>query len=514
VNRGKIPENFRDFIEDVPPEVPIIGSLRLYADNTTGKLKCIDYLGADALPDSLPSVADGLQFVAPEGNDRNSGLSWGSAKLTIMAAYDALPAAGGTVFISSRSTELVAATSTAGQGIWIMGPADPNYANPPSGWRKAKPVSFVGVSGGTSDQQGHIPATPISAGSSATNTQPAIWLSSTSAINFLFANLEIKYPQIAVQLGYDSTGAATDNSGVVGVTFDNLHTSINNNSASTLIGPGWNIGSACFDLYIRDCVIQGNGNVTDGSDNGAAILINSGNLLNTGLIFIKDCVVSGGVIKFYGANASLYVENTYSEDVVAQGGTSVGTVWFASTDQATIGIINGVSTADAVGTVYDVLVAAQYGGDPTVGGTVVVIGSPERQISGPVTLLGARSARFNRVSLNSGEPYSPTDSAIALGSGWGSTGAVSNATGFDSALSFTVTPGGSGISANPVITVTFKDGTWTNPPQVLVQRNDTNSPYGAPPHTISVSATVLTIIFNGTPDSGTPYSFICMALGN
>ena len=461
-----------------------------------------------------PSNEAGIQCVGAWGNDGNDGLTWQNAKKTIMAAYDALPSTGGTIYISSNFNNLVAATSTAGQGIWIAGPNDPNYSDLPAGWRQAKPVSFIGVGGGTWQGQGHIPQTPIAAGSSTSNTEPAIWLSSTSAVSFLFQNLQIQYPWIAVQLGYDSNGDTTSESGVVGVTFQNVATDQPNSLLSTEPGPGWNIGASCFDIFIEDCVIQGNSNVTNGADNGAAILINSGDLDNTGLIFIKNCVVSGGVIKFYGANASLYVEDTYSEDVVAGNGTSVGTVWFASTDQATIGIINGVSTADAQGTVYDVLVAAQYGGDPTVGGTVIVMGSPERQVSGPVTLLGARSARFNRVSTNSGIAYTSTDAAIALGSGWGTTGAVSQATGFDQAFSFTVTPGGSGISSGAVITITFKDGAWTSAPQFMVVRNDANSPYGTPPHTISVSDTELVITFNGTVSSGVAYKFICMGIGN
>jgi hypothetical protein len=38
-----------------------------------------------------PQINDGVQWVSINGNDMNSGLSWGAAKLTISAAYSALP---------------------------------------------------------------------------------------------------------------------------------------------------------------------------------------------------------------------------------------------------------------------------------------------------------------------------------------------------------------------------------------------------------------------------------------
>lgn len=47
-----------------------------------------------------PQVSDGIQFVSPNGTDSNDGLSYGSAKLTISAAYSALPSSGGTINVS------------------------------------------------------------------------------------------------------------------------------------------------------------------------------------------------------------------------------------------------------------------------------------------------------------------------------------------------------------------------------------------------------------------------------
>jgi hypothetical protein len=52
-----------------------------------------------------PGFNDGIQYVSPQnGVDSNDGLSWGSARQSIQAAYNALPAIGGVINIASTST--------------------------------------------------------------------------------------------------------------------------------------------------------------------------------------------------------------------------------------------------------------------------------------------------------------------------------------------------------------------------------------------------------------------------
>ena len=102
-----------------------------------------------------------LRFVSPNGNDGGDGLSWATAKRTILAAYDSLGEyswVGGTIYIAGGSGIADEGDlgvdglpkNLPGQGIWIMGPDDPNYQpipNPrppdwidplPKGWRRAK----------------------------------------------------------------------------------------------------------------------------------------------------------------------------------------------------------------------------------------------------------------------------------------------------------------------------------------------------------------------------------------
>src|ERR1019366_3521562 len=134
-------------------------------------------------------------YVAPGGNDLSDGSYWAFAKADVMACYDALPPAGGTIYImgGGRSEESIPACKSSdprGCGIWIMGKNDPNYPRPPWGWRKAKPVTFVGVGVNGMSQQGAIPQVGISAGSS---TTPGIWLSS-STTSVSFENIAMSYP--------------------------------------------------------------------------------------------------------------------------------------------------------------------------------------------------------------------------------------------------------------------------------------------------------------------------------
>jgi hypothetical protein len=315
-----------------------------------------------------PPATDSIQFVDSAGIDTNDGLSMGSAKLTIMAAYDALPSAGGTISICAQGGSFINATSTTGQGIWIMGAADPNYSSPPVGWRKAKPVHFLGACGNISNQQGSKPVVSISGGSS---TAPGIWLSSVGQ-SISFENFQIQYPTIDVQLGVDSNGNQTVSSGVYGASFKNMVTG-DCNSCSSSAGPGWNIGGGdTQDIFMDHIVAQGNPNATVGSDNQAAILIKpkSSSLASAGAI-ITNTVVEQGEIKYYeGTNGvNMVVRDTYSESI-SGGSPGIGTVWITSAVVGSWIALDNIFTADQSGTVYDVRVDGPIG----VGSSVALYG--------------------------------------------------------------------------------------------------------------------------------------------
>ncbi len=69
----------------------------------------------------------------------------------------------------------------------------------------------------------------------------------------------------------------------------------------------------------------------------------------------------------------------------------------------------------------------------------------------------------------------------------------------------TVNCAGSGIAANPTLTLAFADGSWPNAPRGVVVRNDTNSP--TPAITWTTTTTTLVVTFNGTPTTATAYTF-------
>lgn len=94
---------------------------------------------------------------------------------------------------------------------------------------------------------------------------------------------------------------------------------------------------------------------------------------------------------------------------------------------------------------------------------------------------------------------------FALSAGWGTTASVAvDANSDDTRGQITVTSSGTGQGANPTITLTFKDGTFTSVPFAIVVRSDhANQPTVTIDYTLT--ATTLTITFNGTPVAAETY---------
>jgi hypothetical protein len=371
----------------------------------------------------IVSLVAGLAFTAsrvyaqssicyskPGGSDSNDGSFWAFAKADVMACYDALPPAGGTIYImgGGKAGEGIPACKVDdphGCGIWIMGRNDPNYTHPPAGWRRGqgKAVSFIGVGVNNMSQQGSAPQVSILAGSS---TTPGIWLSS-STTSVSFENIAMAYPNPSVQIGVDSNGNNTGASGWIGANFKNVATQDCNACPSTN-GPGWFIGGGnSFDIFIEHSIIQGNPNAIPGTDNQAAILVRPPNTVGSGdgLIDIRNSVVSGGGIKFYSGNnpSSLTVDNVYSENI--NGGSlspGVGTVWLATGLVAAT--IKDVTTADARGNVCDVRNDAPVSSqDPAwvtvLGGT----GTSGTGVCGPAAIIAPMPTQMVESPLRQGQ---------------------------------------------------------------------------------------------------------------
>lgn len=225
-----------------------------------------------------PATDLGIQFISADGNDANDGLSMGSAKLTIMAGYDALPSSGGTVFIIGQGvdgTKWPHATSTSGQGIWIMGPTDPNYASPPAGWRKAKnsglvQVAFIGIPSSIAGQNDMAGNNAGFIGGD--DTRPAIWLSGVTGVTF--RNLATQYPKSLAWLAVNSNGNKNGAAGGSDIIFDNCEANVNFGGAG--YGPVVDIGPNLFWVRFSNCGFQCNNVAAESSDNRCAILCKEG----------------------------------------------------------------------------------------------------------------------------------------------------------------------------------------------------------------------------------------------
>jgi hypothetical protein len=253
-----------------------------------------------------PGTQNGtICYTAAWGNDANDGLSWGSAKATIMACYDALPTKGGTIFIAQNGNGdagAVAANEVPGGGIWIMGANDPNYNNlnffPPNGpWRrlKAPSVRFVGVASSSQIQNGHKGGiVHIGAGNSRDNNHPCIWLSATAGYLY-FENLGCFYPGRGILIGEASNHDRSGIGSVSGEYFENVGSGSSNVAS---LGPTVDITGGSFWLWFDHCMFEGNYKNSVKDNKRAAILMDGIGNNGVGLTYLTNLNLNGGGIKY------------------------------------------------------------------------------------------------------------------------------------------------------------------------------------------------------------------------
>ena len=116
------------------------GSVVVYAGN-------LYVCGSDGLyhqPGAGAVSIDVNQCIAlAGGNDSNDGRTYSTAKATITGCLTGLPS--GSAGVYGNGTVWVGpgvALNAAGAvyGLWLMGPNDPNYASPPTGWQNRPEV--------------------------------------------------------------------------------------------------------------------------------------------------------------------------------------------------------------------------------------------------------------------------------------------------------------------------------------------------------------------------------------
>lgn len=295
---------------------------------------------------------DAIVYASPNGSDSNDGFSWGTAKLTVLGAYNALPSAGGTIYVSGstfNNTTAVHCTPTSGQGLGFANSLDPNFSSMPeviSGmyWVKASNnVSVVGVSGNQASQNAiQAPAVFLACGG---NTSPAFQLS--GVIGYSFQNLAVAYPRQSWILGVDSNGHRAPNpAGVTNVTLSNVYAQIYNSPGTSTFGPTIDIGSALW-LHIYNSSVQGNTAAAATTTNRYAINMDTGadNGYCTLCYIENDNFIGGGGLRI-GTNNGGTSDITVTDATLEGSTTTTPVVDLVGTSNTKLKVFGG-NTSDA-----------------------------------------------------------------------------------------------------------------------------------------------------------------------
>ena len=366
-----------------------------------------------------PRIADAMQYVTTKGNDSNDGLTWGTSKLTILGACEALPGGAtrpatcgkGTIYF----TDSVYAQPTHTCGLWLMGPTDPNFASPPACWIKVATISgfTLKVSGIPTNNYGpnpHAGRAALLGGSGADVNHPGIQISGVTA-PLWFENVSILYPGRGIVISQDSSGAYSgcSHAGSSSLFFYNVTVNL---TSAVGNGPAWDIGGCTFWLWIVHSGASGLDNVNrPTNDNAAAILFRASTDGNSsGLVYIEDLNLASGGIKYHTANSSL--NSLTIKKVSTEGQNSPAAVWLV--DGNTLGLYHfeDIQTSDPVGTLCQGTVCAVEN-DVTAMNPENVVVEGSNVLKGPMVLVGAN----NPYNLTGGIGPAQANSFNVVGTG-------------------------------------------------------------------------------------------------
>ena len=271
------------------------------------------------------------------------------------------------------------------------------------------------------------------------------------------------------------------------------------------------------------------------------------------LVRVKDCVVTGcsatnvtanGIWLYQPDNTvvaecvvrSVAVPTSPKYGLLVQPGTALGPfrvsgllvngAWFAGVKpEAADGMFDGIHVDGAAYAIHNGSGVRTYWGHVTYHGITVnnlfnpasttdvwgQINGTGSTFSGPKVIQPfSGTVTTARVSGVNGTAHVAGD--YALSAGWGTTATVSAVSAKDAGGRVTISCSGTGQTANPTVTLTWKDGTWTTVPAVVASRGDLVVPSG-PFLNSTPGATTVVFTFNGTPVAGNSYILDFVAMG-
>jgi hypothetical protein len=306
------------------PGTPASGKVEIYS-KTDKLLYLKDDTGAEApvgntvgaMIETAPT--DSVTYASQFGNSSNSGRSPGKAKPTVEEACYALFAGNaGTKTCGIGTVVAYDETNWSTQGATcgglFMGPHDPNYASPPTCWmRLGGGLNIVGMGTQSFGPNTHIPQMRIHGGSTADRNHPGLWVSGNVQA-FTIENVKVDDVGRPVVLGEDSNHNRTATNGsIAGVVLKNVGGSPD---ATAGHGPGLDLTNNSFWVWLKDTTFGGHADIDAATaDNSAAMLIDGTGNPGQALIFIENCQLAKGGIKFIpGSGVNSMVVNGCTQE--------------------------------------------------------------------------------------------------------------------------------------------------------------------------------------------------------
>lgn len=205
------------------------------------------------------SASGSVEYVSSRGSDSNDGLTWGTAKLTVYAALEALPGGATSPPTAGSGVVEIAGTVSYGGpasngGLWLFGSGDPNFSAGLSGWlgytgQTSKSLTIDCAAPNGTPDDGHISVCNEYWGAHTDNVHPGFWLSAISSVNI--RGIAFNGSQTN-KIAIDSNNSRTDAAGTDGITLENFAVTSLQCSVGTASGPALDIGTNSFWIYMRN----------------------------------------------------------------------------------------------------------------------------------------------------------------------------------------------------------------------------------------------------------------------